>query len=98
MSEHREAIAQARAARREELAAAHKAAVEAQTVEPAPFEDVGYDETQSHQEEVVAGTVEHERLLNTYPNATSYAGDVNVVVPEPPPPEEPPPPPPEEPI
>jgi hypothetical protein len=82
------------------LAAAHKAAVDAQVEQQAAveFQDVGYEETQPHQEEIVAGTVEHVQLLNAFPNATSYAGDVNVVVPEPV--EEPPPvePPPEEPV
>ena len=52
--------------------------------------DVGGEETQPGQTEVVAGTVEHQQVLKAYPNATSYAGDVNVVLPpeeEPPPPE-----------
>ena len=54
--------------------------------------DVGSAETQPGQTEVVAGTVEHQQVLNAYPNATSYAGDVNVVVPPEEPPPEPPPP------
>src|SRR5580765_3812692 len=41
----------------------------------------GYEETQPGQVEIVAGTVEHVQLLNSYPNATTYGPDVNVVVP-----------------
>jgi hypothetical protein len=48
--------------------------------EEAPeFHDAGYDETLPGQTEIIAGTVEHERLLNLYPNATSYGPDHNVV-------------------
>ena len=52
-------------------------------------EDVGDAETLPGQTEVVAGTPEHDRVLTSYPNATSYGPDVNVVLPpeEPPPPE-----------
>jgi hypothetical protein len=55
--------------------------------------DVGGAPTAPGQTEVVAGTVEHQQVLNAYPNATSYAGDVNVVLPpeEEPPPDPPPP-------
>ena len=51
--------------------------------------DVGEAETLPGQTEVVAGTPEHDRVLTSYPNATSYGPDVNVVLPpeEPPPPE-----------
>jgi len=58
------------------------------------FKDVGEEETQPGQKEVVAGTVEHEQLLKSFHNATSYAPNVNVVVPEPEPEEPPPEPPP----
>lgn len=60
------------------------------SVQGAAPKDVGGEETQPGQTEVVAGTVEHQQVLNAYPNATSYAGDVNVVLPpveEPSPPE-----------
>ena len=94
-----------REAAREDAIAAHKEAAEAQVVEEPEFHDVGYDETLPGQVEVVAGSVEHTQLLNSYRNATSYGPEHNVVVPEPevpeePPPEEPPPedPPPEEPV
>jgi hypothetical protein len=80
-----------REARRAEDVAAHKAAVDAQAVEAPEFHDAGYDETLPGQEEVIAGTVEHEKVLATFPNATSYGPDVNVVVPEPEPPPDPPP-------
>jgi hypothetical protein len=76
-----------REAAREEAAVAHKeelaareAAVKEEEVE---FRDAGYDETLPGQTEVVVGTPEHERLLNSYPNATSYGPDYNVVIPEP---------------
>jgi hypothetical protein len=46
---------------------------------PDAFADEGYDETQPGQIEVIAGTVEHEKLLQLYPNATSYGPDHNVV-------------------
>ena len=57
------------------------------TEEPAPeqqadvpeFKDAGYEETLPGQVEVVAGTPEHERVLSSYANATSYGPDVNVV-------------------
>jgi hypothetical protein len=70
-----------------------------EAVQESAFKEAGYDETQPGQQEVVAGTVEHEQLLKSFPNATSYAPDVNVVVPLEP--EEPPinetdPPPPED--
>ena len=52
--------------------------------EPEEYVGEGYDETQPGQTEIVAGTPEHQRLLNAYPNATSYSEDTNVVVPEPP--------------
>jgi hypothetical protein len=54
-----------------------------------PPPDVGGEPTLPGQTEVVAGTPEHEALLNAYPNATSYAPDVNVVLPADVPPEEP---------
>ena len=73
-----------------------RAAMEAQENETPEFMDAGYEDTLPGQVEVVAGTVEHEKVLNTYHNATSYGPDVNVVVPAPE--EEPPPdPPPEDP-
>ena len=72
---------------------AQRAEVEAQEAETAEALDAGYEETLPGQIEVVAGTVQHEQVLNSYKNATSYGPDHNVVVPEPPPP--PPDPPPE---
>ena len=80
-----------REAAREEAVAAHKEAAEAQVVEVTEFADAGYDETQPGQTEVVAGTVEHQQLLNSYHNATSYGPDHNVVVPADEPPPDPPP-------
>lgn len=76
-----------------EAADAQRAEIEAREAEAAEFIDAGYEETMPGQAEVVAGTVQHEQLLNAYHNATSYGPDVNVVVPEP---EAPPGPPPEE--
>src|SRR4051795_1379966 len=54
------------------------------------FRDAGEDPTLPGQEEIKGGTPEHERVLKAYPTATSYAPDVNVVLPDPPqpPPEE----------
>jgi hypothetical protein len=49
------------------------------------YRDAGNDPTLPGQQEIVAQTPEHERLLKSYPNATSYGPDVNVVAPEPPP-------------
>lgn len=51
--------------------------------EPEEYVGEGYDETKPGQTEIVAGTPEHQRLLNAYPNATSYSEDTNVVVPDP---------------
>src|SRR3954451_13730462 len=52
------------------------------------YRDVGEDPTLPGQEEIVGHTPEHEQLLKTYPTATSYGPDVNVIVPpEPPEPE-----------
>ena len=65
-----------------------KAVAAAEAVDPIVE---GYDETMPGQDEIVAGTPEHVRVLNAYPNATSYGPDVNVVLP---PVEEPPPDPP----
>ena len=45
------------------------------------FHDEGYDTTEPGQNEVIAGSVEHIHLLKSYPNATSYAGEVNIVLP-----------------
>ena len=66
--------------------AAHKDALEQQQAaqeEAAEAEqtNVGYDETQPHQEEVVAGSPEHTAILNANPNASSYGPEVNVVLP-----------------
>lgn len=80
------AIAEAKTRQREAVEGQDKALIEA---EP---QLEGYDETQPGQTEVVAGSVEHQQVLKAYPNATSYAGDVNVVLPpeeEPPPPDPP---------
>jgi len=61
---------------------------EGEEVDPnAPPEDVGTAETQPGQTEVVAGTPEHEALLKANPNASSYAPEVNVVLPPEPEPE-----------
>jgi hypothetical protein len=54
--------------------------------------DVGSAETQPGQTEVQAGSVEHQQVLSSFPNATSYGPDVNVVVPPEEPPPDPPPP------
>ncbi len=43
------------------------------------FRDAGYDETLPGQEEIQSGSVEHQQVLNSYPTATHYAPDVNVV-------------------
>ena len=43
--------------------------------------DVGMDVTQPGQEEVMAGSVEHVHLLKAFPNVTSYAPDVNIILP-----------------
>src|SRR4051812_744036 len=48
------------------------------------FRDVGEDPTLPGQEEIKGGTPEQERLLKSYPTATSYGPDVNVVLPDPP--------------
>lgn len=84
-----------REAAREQAAADHKAALEEQAAarEAAPeeFVDAGYDETLPGQVEVVAGSVQHTQLLNSYHNATSYGPDHNVVVPADEPPPDPPP-------
>ena len=77
-----------RAAARDAAREAHVAAVDAQQTEAVEFVDAGYENTLPGQVEVVAGTVEHVQLLNSYANATSYGPDHNVVVPAPP---EPPP-------
>lgn len=66
-----------------EAAGAQRAEIEAREAEAAEFIDAGYEETMPGQVEVVAGTVQHEQVLNSYHNATSYGPDVNVVVPEP---------------
>lgn len=42
--------------------------------------DVGSAPTAPGQTEVIAGTVEHAKLLNLYPNASSYGPDHNVVM------------------
>ena len=89
--ENRDARRDEMDARRESAREEHKAAVDAQTAETpeVEFMDAGYDETLPGQIEVVAGSVVHEQVLKSYPNATSYGPDHNVVVPEPePPPEE----------
>ena len=83
----REEARVAREARRQEFVDTHKAAVEAQQTEEIEFLDAGYDETMPGQVEVEAGTVAHVQVLNTFPNATSYGPDVNVVVPPEPEPE-----------
>jgi hypothetical protein len=72
-------------ARRDKAIAAHKSAADAQKAVAVEPMMVGYDETQPNQVEVVAGSVEHVSLLNSYPNATTYAADVNVVIVDPPP-------------
>jgi hypothetical protein len=41
--------------------------------------DVGGAPTQPGQTEVVAGSVEHEKVLQAFPNATHYGPDHNVV-------------------
>jgi hypothetical protein len=43
------------------------------------FKDAGEEETLPGQQEVVAGSVEHQQALNSYPTATHYGPDVNVV-------------------
>jgi hypothetical protein len=53
------------------------------------FRDAGEDPTLPGQEEITAHTPEHVRLLRSYPTATSYGPDVNVVTPPPPPEPEP---------
>jgi hypothetical protein len=53
------------------------------------FRDAGEDPTLPGQEEITAYTPEHVRLLRSYPTATSYGPDVNVVTPPPPPEPEP---------
>jgi hypothetical protein len=60
----------------------HVAERDAATQNEAGFRDAGYDETLPGQHEVEAGSVEHVQLLKSYPNATSYAPDVNVVAKE----------------
>jgi hypothetical protein len=79
------AIADAKARQREAVEGQDKALIEA---EP---QLEGYDETQPGQTEIVAGSVEHQQVLNAYPNATSYASDVNVIVAPEPEVEQPPP-------
>lgn len=71
-----------RRARRDAAIEAHRAAADAQVAEAPVVEPVmvGYDETLPHQEEVPAGSAEHVQLLNSYPNASSYGPDVNVVI------------------
>lgn len=71
-----------REARREADVEAHRAAVDAQIAATPEVEPVmvGYDETLPHQEEVPAGSVAHVQLLSSYPNASSYGPDVNVVI------------------
>lgn len=59
------------------------------------FKDAGEDETLPGQQEIVAGSVEHQQTLNSYPTATHYGPDVNVKAQEPEPVEPPPEPPPE---
>lgn len=49
------------------------------TQDESGFRNAGDDETLPGQHEVEAGSVEHQQLLKSYPNATSYAPDVNVV-------------------
>lgn len=46
-------------------------------------EETGNKPTQPGQEEIVAGTAEHARVLNKNPNASSYGPEVNVVQPKP---------------
>jgi hypothetical protein len=58
------------------------------TTEPKPT-DVGSATTAPGQTEVVAGTVEHSQVLSSFPNASSYGPDVNVIVPPSQEPEEP---------
>ena len=43
------------------------------------YRDAGQDPTLPGQREIEGGSVEHQRLLKQYPNATSYGPDVNVV-------------------
>jgi hypothetical protein len=81
MSDNPERAAK-REALRQEMIAAHRAAMEAE-IEAPDFHDEGYDETLPGQEEIVAGTVEHAKVLSAYHNASSYGPDVNVVIPEP---------------
>jgi hypothetical protein len=71
-----------RAALREEAIAAHREAIEASIAAP-EVHDVGYDETLPGQVEVVAGSVEHEKLLQPL-NVSHYADVHNVVIPDPP--------------
>jgi len=49
--------------------------------------NVGEEETKPGQKEIVAGSPEHEALLKANPNASSYAPEVNVVLPPEPEPE-----------
>lgn len=58
----------------------HGAAHAVDVYDVAP-KDVGGAPTAPGQTEVVAGTVEHQQLLKSFPNATSYAPDVNVILP-----------------
>ena len=54
------------------------------TEEAPSFKNAGEDETKPGQREVISGSPEHVQLLMAYPNATSYAFDVNIVpAPEP---------------
>jgi hypothetical protein len=78
-----EQAAAARAALHDEDVAAHKAAAEAGVVEEPEFHDEGYDPTRPWQTEIPAGSVEHEKELNKFPNATSYSPLVNVVAQQP---------------
>jgi hypothetical protein len=79
------AIAEAKTRQKEAVENQDKALIEA---EP---QVEGYDVTEPGQTEIVAGSVEHQQVLNAYPNATSYASDVNVIIPPDPEPEVPPP-------
>jgi hypothetical protein len=75
-----------------EAKANQKKAIEGRDAAAEAMEPVveGYDVTEPGQEEVVAGSVEHQQVLSSFPNATSYGPDVNVVVPPEPPPPDPP--------
>jgi hypothetical protein len=63
------------------VAAQHEAIVEARKAELPDPQIEGYDVTEPGQSPVVVGSAEHVRILNSYPNMTSYADDINMVPP-----------------